>query len=390
MIARRSPIRVLHVVGGMNPGGVETWLMHVLRNIDRRRFRMDFLVHTENRCVYDDEIRSLGARILPCPCPSHPWTYARNIRRVLAEGGPYDVVHSHVHHFSGFVLKLAAGCGVPARIAHSHNDTSHGDAHASLARQVYLHLGAAWIRRHATSRLACSAPAARCLFGANWGEPPAARIVRCGIDLEPFKEATDRERVRAELGIPRGAFVVGHVGQFREAKNHAFLVDVAAEVMGRLPGAALLLVGAGELEDAVRDKVRRSGCADHVFFAGNRSDVPRILRGAMDAFLFPSFFEGLPLAAIEAQAAGLPCFLSDRITTETHVVKPLVTNLSLTDTPSAWAERILDVSSAGPAIRREEALALVERSPFNIQASIASLQAFYEGGWSKSGRSAKE
>ena len=105
--ARTSPVRVLHVLGGMNRGGVETWLMHVLRHIDRNRFRMDFLVHTVNPCAYDDEIHSLGSEIIPCLHPSRPWTYVRNFKRILREHGPYDVVHSHVHHFSGHILRLA-------------------------------------------------------------------------------------------------------------------------------------------------------------------------------------------------------------------------------------------------------------------------------------------
>ena len=100
-------IRILHVVGGMNRGGIETWLMHILRHIDRDRFQMDFLVHTTSSCAYDQEILSLGSQIIPCCQPSQPWLYALNFRRILREYGPYDIVHSYVHHFSGYVLLLA-------------------------------------------------------------------------------------------------------------------------------------------------------------------------------------------------------------------------------------------------------------------------------------------
>src|SRR5688572_4535103 len=117
-------IRVLHVVGIMNRGGIETWLMHVLRHIDRRHFQVDILVATEQPGDYDQEARALGARILPCLRPRRPWAYARNFRRIVRTHGPYDVVHSHVRHFSSYVVRLAARAGIPVRLVHSHSDTS--------------------------------------------------------------------------------------------------------------------------------------------------------------------------------------------------------------------------------------------------------------------------
>jgi len=121
MVRKEQHIRILNIVGGMNRGGAETWLMHVLRNIDRERYLMDFLVHTERICEYDHEIRQLGSRVIPCLHPSKPLKYAKNFKRILRDYGPYDVVHSHVHHFSGYALKLAHQEGVPVRIAHAQN-----------------------------------------------------------------------------------------------------------------------------------------------------------------------------------------------------------------------------------------------------------------------------
>lgn len=143
------PIRILHIVGGMNRGGVETWLMHVLRHIDRDRFQMDFLVHTTKPCDFDDEIRALGSQVIPCLHPSRPFVYARNLRRLLREHGPYDVVHSHVHHYSGWTLRIAHQAGVPVRVAHSHSDTFSVQAAAGLVRRGYLRLMRTLIHRHA-------------------------------------------------------------------------------------------------------------------------------------------------------------------------------------------------------------------------------------------------
>ena len=370
------PIRVLHVVGGMNRGGVETWLMHLLRRVDRGRLQMDFLVQTDSPCAYDAEIRDLGcadhflsrasASMDPRPKPA-PNSCAY---------GPYDVVHSHVHRFSGFVLKVAQACGVPVRIAHSHSDTSQLDRRAAPLRQLYLNCMGRWIRRNATKGLAVSREAATSLFGPQWEKDGRFRIAYCGVDLAPFRNLPDAGSVRSELGIPAGAFVVGHVGRFEPPKNHAFLVEIATELVRIDCNARFLWVGDGTLRRATEEKVARAGLTRNVSFTGARSDVPCLL-AAMDAFVFPSLYEGLGLVLIEAQAVGLPCFVADVLTREAKVVEPLFTPLSLLESPSTWAERILAVRSTRPPVSRTQALALVEQSPFNIESSVRTLEEVY-------------
>ncbi len=164
----KHSIRILHVLHGMNRGGIETWLMHVLRNIDRERFKMDFLVHTTKPCAYDDEIRALGSEIIPCFHPARPWLFAYNFRRLVRKHGPYDIIHSHVHHYSGFVLRLAQHAGVPVRLAHSHNDTSYAETDVGVLRRGYLALMKRWIARYATAGLAASRLAAIDLYGDTW------------------------------------------------------------------------------------------------------------------------------------------------------------------------------------------------------------------------------
>lgn len=378
MISLPRPIRILHIVGAMNVGGAETWLMHVLRKNNPQRFQMDFLVHTEASCAFDDEIRALGYRIIPCLNLSRPWTYARNFRRILKEYGPYEIVHSHVHHFSGFVLKLARSAGVPVRIAHSHIDTSPVDRRSNWRRRGYLELSKHWIKRHATTRLACCSDAAMSLFGDNWKNDSRTQLLYCGIDLEPYTKAVDSAAVRAELGIPADAFVIGHVGRFMEQKNHDFIIEVAAEVVRKIPEARLLLLGSGPLQAAIKEKAERLGIERNTIFAGIRRDVVRLL-STMDAFLFPSLWEGMPLSIVEAQAAGIPCFVSDVISTESYAVKPLLTPLSLSCSASVWAERILAVPGTQHPISRSQALSLIQQSSFNIEKSIHDLQAVYVG-----------
>ncbi|NEQ28454.1 MAG: glycosyltransferase family 1 protein, partial [Microcoleus sp. SIO2G3] len=159
-----NKLRILHVVASMNRGGIETWLMDILRHIDRDRFQMDFLVHTTQPCAYDEEIRSFNSQIIPCLHPSRPWTYASNFKRILREYGPYDIVHTHVHLFSGYVLRLARQAGVPVRIAHTHTDTSSIDAKAGWFRRMYYNLAKSWINHHATVGLGTSFKAVADLF----------------------------------------------------------------------------------------------------------------------------------------------------------------------------------------------------------------------------------
>ena len=362
----------------MNRGGVETWLMHVLRHIDRERFHMDFLVHTEKPGAYDEEIRSLGAEIIPCPNPSsRPWTYARNFKRILREQGPYNVVHSHVHNFSGYVLRLARQEGIPIRISHSHTVTSRSDEKAGAARRIYLSAMKRWIDKHSTLGLAASRKAASALFGPGWQTDPRWRVLYYGVDPEPFQATVDPVAVRAELGIPKDAFVVGHVGSFREPKNHTFLVRVAAEVAKREPNMRLLLIGDGPLYPTIEQQVTDLGIADKVVFAGLRADIPRLMLGAMDVFVFPSVYEGLGLVGVEAQVAGLPVILSDTIPEDIEVIHSLIRRLSLSQPVSRWAEAIMEAHGATNKANRPDTLGLLEQSRFNIWRTVKELEGCY-------------
>lgn len=373
----QRPIRILHVVGGMNRGGIETWLMHVLRHIDRDRFQMDFLVHTTEPCPYDAEVRALGSQIISCPRVSQPLLYRSDFKQILRENCSYDIVHSHVQHFNGYVLWLAEQAGVPIRIAHSHNDTSVVEAKASRLRKLYLNLTKWWISRHATLGLAASRPSAQSLFGSHWENDSRWRVLYCGVDLTPFRQAVDREVVRAQLGIPADAFVIGHVGRFEKQKNHEFILDIAALIGQKDAGIHWLLVGDGSLRTQSQEKVDRMDLSDRFIFAGLRPDVPCLMLSAMDLFLFPSLHEGLGLVLIEAQSAGLRCVLSDVVPGEADVVKPLLQRLSLFQTASAWSEAILTTKKNQPGITQTEAYQLVEKSSFNIHNSVKQLEAVY-------------
>jgi len=357
----------------MNQGGVESWLMALLRYANRAEVAMDFMVHTARPAVYDSEIAGRGGCVIPCPSVHRPG-YIRDFDNALRRHGPYDILHSHVHWFSGVTTTLARRRGIRVRIAHSHSNSSLAEASASPWRAAYRAVYRSAMRRgilaSATHLLAASGPAACALFGANWRAVSRARVLYCGVDLAPFAAgdgAEDRASARREFGIAPDEVVMGHVGNFRAPKNHRFLAAIAASA-----GLRVLCVGSGPLLGRVRSEFENAGVG--AIFTGPRSDVSRLLR-AMDVFVFPSLYEGLPLALIEAQAAGLPCVVSSEVTREVEVIPGFIRWLPLGAGAQAWADAAL--AAAAEAAPSAGNLAAMRQSPFGVETSFAQMCSIY-------------
>ena len=370
---RTKRLRVLHVVGRMNPGGVEVWLLNVFRNADLDAVAFDVMVHNQAEGAYDREIQSLGIGIHCNPEFRNPYRYYRRLAEIVGRPNRYDVIHSHVHHYSGLVLALAAALGVPARIAHSHNDTSAQDGSGGAPRRAYLALMKALLRRSATLGLACSELAGTSLFGGRWQSDSRWRLFYYGIDPAMYRIPSDAAGVRTEFDLPPDAELIIHVGRFDHQKNHVFLAEVFEQIALARPAAYLMLVGTGPLQTAVREWFGSRGLQHRVRFCGRRSDVPRLLT-ASNLFVFPSHHEGLPVACLEAQAAGLPLLLSDRITSEVIVAPARATVLPLGDA-GAWA-RAADAALATEP-NRGAAVSAFAGSPFDIARSTSSLLETY-------------
>ncbi|MBN1256631.1 MAG: glycosyltransferase [Planctomycetes bacterium] len=370
-----KPVRILQVVGNMNMGGIETGLMHLLRNLDNNYFQMDFLyVAPERKCFYDEEIRQLGAKIFPCS-KWHLWSFRRKFTAILNTHGPYEVVHAHLYRFNGYVLKLAYAAGIPLRIAHSYNDPP---PYTSFIGRQYQRLEQTWILRYANLKLAVSAKAAASLYGKDWQNDPTAHVLQQCRDFSPFAVDLNREQFRRALGIPEGCLVLGNVGRFHPQKNHTFLLKIAAEVITRHPNSRLMLVGDGELRTKITEQARALGILDKIMFMGIRSDVPELMMGAMDVFMLPSLYEGLGMVTVEAQAAGLPCVISDELTPESDLVKALVTRLSLRQPAGDWAEVVLRLHQEGVPVTPREAFSAIQNSDFNVTRHIRLLTNFYK------------
>jgi glycosyltransferase involved in cell wall biosynthesis len=370
------PIRVLHVVGSLNRGGIETWLMSVLRQADRRRFQIDFVVSNRSQSPLEKEIQDLGSRIHVCMAHSQPIPYAFRLARLLREQ-PYDIVHSHLHHLNGVVSLIASVSRVPVRIVHSHFAISGTEAEAAGFDRPRYRFARLLMRSSATGELGCSAPAGRALFGANWDRSSNNRVLFCGIDLKPFRFSPERRSIRSAFDIPSDAHVIGHAGRFVAQKNHTFFIDVAREYARIDSSAHFLLAGNGPLWNELKNRAASLPESDRFHFVGARDDVPNLMAGAMDCFLFPSHFEGLPLVLVEAQAAGLPCILSDVVASETFVCQNLIRKMSLKQSPREWAEAISLAIGTSTPDSRIEAFRLLESSPFDIRCAWRALEKYY-------------
>lgn len=359
-----EPLRILQVVTKMDRGGLETFIMNMYRNINRSQVQFDFLCHREGHYAYDDEIESLGGKIYHVPrCNPFDFRYLRMIDSFFA-GHPYRIVHSHINCMSALPLAASKRNGVAVRIAHSHSSSQSRD----IKYPIKL-LCKRFIRREATDLFACGVEAGRWMFGTD-----NFKVVRNAINVEEYAfDEVRRERMRERLGIEPSTLVVGHVGRFVPVKNHEFVVEVFSELLKIHPCAVLLLIGDGELRSKMESRVRDFGISGSVRFLGLRSDIPDLMR-AMDIFLMPSLYEGLPLVLVEAQATGLPCVISDSIPGDCDFTGSQIRRISLTEKRRRWAEIIV---SAFGAINRSCGLQIVRDAGFDAKTEASKLEDFY-------------
>lgn len=305
-IAQQRSIRILQTVGGMNRGGIETWLMNVLRHIDRDRFQIDFLVHTTEPCAYDREIRALGSKIIPCLYPSKPWLYARNFRQILRKYGSYDVVHSQHYLFSGFILRLAAQENVPFKISHIHPLTDINDKR--FLRSIYRKMMSRWTAKYATHIIAPSKNTLESFRAICNCSAQQTDILYNGIELERFSAKVDRIAIRQKFSLPVDKPIVIYVARFAPHKNHLQMLRIAEQINQERTEVHFVMVGShGEVLKILQEKTSQR---KDISILTGIEDISGLLNAA-DLFFFPSLEEGFGVVAIEAAAAGLPIVATD-------------------------------------------------------------------------------
>ena len=362
--------RVLHVFGSLRRGGAEMRTLEVLRRLDSLRFSFAMVALSGERGELSDQAEAEGFVVEPCVLgPGFAGRFTALLRRLEV-----DVLHSHVHYASGYLLWLAKRAGVRQRIAHFRN-TSDGQGHG-LRRQVQRAVMRRMLDRYATDILAVSEGTMVEAWCADWPADPRCRVILNGLDTSRFEAEVAPDHVRREFGWGATSSIYINVASFQPAKNQLRVVDVFHHIAQRQAGARLLLVGrdVNGYQSRVREAVERRGLAAKVTFAGERADVPRLLK-AFDVLLFPSKWEGLPGAVLESCAAGLPVVASD-IPGVLEIGRhfPTVRPLSLTESDGVWAQHAIEAAAAP----REHRRTTFENTPFALGRAAASLRSVYE------------
>ena len=376
-------IRVLHVLGGVGLGGAESRIMDLYRQMNRDEIQFDFLVHSSavNGFVeeapqrtpqfYDEEIRQLGGHIyvLPKFKVYNYLTYKKAICSFFKKHHEFRVVQGHMTSTAGIYLPIAKKYGVPVTVAHSRNAGVNKGLKGIATR---------FFRRNLVEKadycFACSRLAGDDVFGEEAVRQGRVKIIHNAIEVARFTyDSRKRDKIREELGLT-GQLVIGHVGRFDYQKNHPYLIEIFAKLCKIRQDAALLLLGEGTDMENIKLKCRELGIAEKVMFLGNQKK-PEDYYQAMDIFLLPSFFEGLPGVLVEAQAAGLMCFASDTITTECKVTD-MVSYLSIEQPAEEWAKRI----NASAVYERQNTCRIMRDAGFDVEAQAEGYRLFYQKG----------
>ncbi len=357
-----KPIRVLQIIRTMNVGGAETFIMNVYRNIDREKVQFDFLVN--NKGVFDEEIKKMGGKIFYIDYITEvgQLRYKRLLSSFFKEHNEYQIIHSHIDQVSGIILEVAKKEGISNRIAHSHSTRNTNN----ILGKIYKSYLQGKINKNATMLLACGIDAAKWLYKKEWKK---SIIINNGIDIEKYKFSVDkRNKIREQLQVKENVDIIGHVGRFSKVKNQKFLIKVYKQYQKKNPNSLLIMVGIGEEKKKIETLVKKYGLERKVKFLGLRQDTDAIY-SAMDYMVFPSLYEGISIALIEAQISGLKIFASDTIDKDTDISNN-ITWLSINDNPVVWSEEILNS-------RRQRNLDDINFLEYDIKNTARNLQNIY-------------
>lgn len=366
-----SKIVILHVVGTRPVGGIGSMLKNVNKVLDLDRFQFIYaFASDELDGNFDREVKAYqsSVAIFPSYKISNLFLYFKKLNSFYKNHAKnIDIVHVHSPNTGVLDLYFAKKYGIPVRILHSHS-TKYSGKRINSVRNFFLQMPVKYL---STDYFACGIKAAEFLFGEK--SSSKVRIIHNAIFSQNFIfNSVIRIEKRRALQFIDDSFVVGHIGSFTEEKNHVFLLDVFSEIYKRNNKAVLLLIGTGKLEEVIRHKVEELGLQSVVFFLGQCSNIADLLQ-IMDVYVFPSKFEGLPVTLIEAQAAGLKCFVSENVTVETKI-SDNVEFLSIAERPSLWADCILSLSVG---YERENMSIVVKNAGYDIENEVSKLEELY-------------
>ena len=372
-----KPVRILHVLGNTQLGGAESRIMDLYRHLDHTRVQFDFVVHSEEEGYFNDEIRKLGGRIFRVPRfhVTNYFSYRNAWKRLLKEHcdsdgkSEFHMMQGHMTSTAAIYLPIAKKCGIPTTIAHARSAGVDHGIKGVVTRFLRRNLA-----HKADYLFTCSQIAGISVFGKKAVKQGKTRFIPNAIDCNKFAYQEEvREHIRRELGL-EDYYVIGHVGRFHYAKNHEYLIRVFAKLVQKETETrkyALILLGEGGLMEETRTLAKELGVGDRVYFLGNKGNVNDYYQ-AMDFFVYPSRFEGMPGTIVEAQTAGLPCLMSDSICDEV-VATELVTTMSIQEKPELWADYI----EAHAVYKRRSHVEEMVRQGFDVHGQAKLMTDFY-------------
>lgn len=366
-----KPIRVLQILGIVAGGGVEAVIMNYYEHIDKNQVQFDFVVHDNSPVDITEKVEAMGGKVYKVtPYTKNVLAFMYDVYKIIKKNH-YTIVHSNMNTLSVFSLFPAWMAGVPVRILHNHSTSVPSETKRNIMKMILRPFAKLFANRY----FACSKLAAEWMYGKNSVESGKVTIIHNAIDLKKYAfDQAKRDRIRKELGI-ENKFVIGHVGRFMYQKNHEFLIDVFSEVVKCEPNAALLLIGDGPLKSQIMQKVKNLHIEDKVYFLGLRSDV-QDLYNAMDLFVLPSYYEGLPVVGVECQANGLPTLVSTNVTKELYLTD-IISYINLSDGIAVWRKNII-LKVNKKIETRQNTYIQMENAGFNIKVESVKLMNIYE------------
>lgn len=364
--------RILHIIGGLDRGGAESFLMNAWRNIDRKKYQFDIVTFMSPRegdkYAFENELIAGGAKIYHIKDTRFraPWKFENDIAKIV-RGGHYNIVHSHIDFMSALSLKGAKKGGAKGLISHSHS-TYNSNLDSKFKKIVSY-----FLRKRLNSvvqvRLACGENAGKFLYG----EGKDFTVIPNGIDLNKFSFSKEnRESLRREFGLDKNTRIVLNVGRLEAVKNQEFLIQAFEDLAKKEKNSALFIIGNGSLEDSLKKRIADSTVKKHVFLLPSRGDVDRFYSMA-DIFALPSTFEGIPTVGIEAQASGSKCLFSVFVPSETKILDSTIF-LDI-DSPEDWANAMLE--PVPNSTERQEIKMPSGIRKFDIRNSVKKMESVY-------------
>ncbi|MDR0751051.1 MAG: glycosyltransferase [Christensenellaceae bacterium] len=341
-------IKVLQVLDSLGFGGAERMILNLIEHLDPTEIQTDFVVNGAKITPLEQIVISNGHKVFH-NSPIKEVGFSKNfefLKRVMQDNGPYNIVHSHIDYLGGGVALAAKKTGVPIRISHSHNTRFANIENSNLNKMLFFAFRFL-MNKYSTKKIACGHDAALALFGKRGAHN--SLILNNSIDVEKFAQnisQSDKINLKSKTNLPPDSFVLGHIGRFVEAKNHIKIIDVFNELLKTKSNSFLILIGDGILKERIMQKVASLNINDKVMFLGNRQDICSLLK-VMDLFIMPSTFEGLPVSLIEAQAASVPCLISDSIDRRVDLFNT-IKFISIDESDGKWASLCMSSFSEYP------------------------------------------